>query len=166
LDLSFTATTGKAHVPFMRRNLRQAWELLNPPLRELSIALVGDRRMGELHRRFMGIDGPTDVLTFPLDEDRRGRAISGEVVVCVPEARRQARRLGSRIEHELLLYGLHGMLHLCGFDDRTKGGFERMHQAEDDILTRIGVGITFHKNRESVRRRLTPDGAAPPQGGR
>jgi probable rRNA maturation factor len=42
-----------------------------------------------------------------------------------------------------LLYSLHGMLHLCGFDDRTEPDFRRMHQTEDEILTRLGVGPVF-----------------------
>jgi probable rRNA maturation factor len=121
--------------------------MLKPPLRELSIALVNDRHMSRLHQQFMNIPGPTDVLTFPLDLDARGRAVSGEVVVCVPEARRRAREHDVDVKSELLLYALHGMLHLCGFDDRTDRGYARMHRAEDMILTHLGVGPVFHQRR-------------------
>jgi probable rRNA maturation factor len=112
-------------------------------LREMSLVLVGDRRMGELHEQFMGIAGPTDVLTFPIDEDARGRVTSGEVYVCVPEARRQAR--ARKIPHrlELLLYSVHGMLHLLGYDDRTERDFARMHGTEDVILSDLGFGPVF-----------------------
>jgi probable rRNA maturation factor len=99
--------------------------------------------MAELHQQFMGHSGPTDVLTFPLDEDARGRVTSGEVVVCVPEARRRAEQHGVPVRKELLLYALHGMLHLCGFDDRTDSNFAAMHRTEDEILTAIGVGPVF-----------------------
>ena len=117
--------------------------MLRSPLRELSLALVGDGRMSQLHHQFMGITGPTDVLTFPLDADARGRTISGEVVVCVPEARRQARARGTEARREVLLYALHGLLHLDGLDDRTAPGFRRMHATEDRILSRLGVGPVF-----------------------
>lgn len=117
--------------------------MLSPALAELSLALVDDERMSQLHERFMGIAGPTDVLTFELEHDRRGRVTCGEVVVCVPEARRQARKRGIALRLELLLYALHGMLHLCGFDDRTDRGFRTMHRREDDILTRLGFGPVF-----------------------
>ena len=117
--------------------------LLKPPLRELSIALVSDSRMSSLHKQFMNIPGPTDVLTFPLEFDSRGRETSGEVVICVPEARRQARLRGTRVDQELLLYALHGLLHLSGFDDRTPAGFKRMHRKEDEILTCLGLGRIF-----------------------
>lgn len=117
--------------------------MVSPGLRDLSVALVGDARMAGLHEQFMGIPGPTDVLTFPLDADARGRALSGEIVVCVPEARRQAKERKVPVERELLLYSLHGLLHLCGYDDRTDRAFRIMHRTEDEILTRLGVGPVF-----------------------
>src|SRR6478752_5885854 len=115
LMLQINAATGARHVPFLRRHLGGAHAILKPALDEMSLALVGDARMAKLHAQFMGIAGPTDVLTFPLDEDARGRVTSGEVVVCVPEARRRAKDHKERPERELLLYALHGMLHLCGY---------------------------------------------------
>ena len=117
--------------------------MLPSALVELSVALVNDARMSQLHERFMGIEGPTDVLTFELEHDARGRVTAGEVVVCVPEARRQARHRGIELRMELLLYALHGMLHLCGFDDRTDRGFRTMHRREDDILTSLGFARVF-----------------------
>lgn len=101
--------------------------------------------MSRLHEQFMGISGPTDVLTFPLEIDRRGRPTSGEIVVCVGEARRQARARGLPVRHELLLYAIHGLLHLCGFDDTSEAAFRKMHEAEDTILSRLGIGPVFAK---------------------
>ncbi len=143
LHLEIAAATGKELVSFLRTNLRAAHAVLHPPLAELSIALVGDKAMSALHERFMGIAGPTDVLTFPLDEDARGRVTAGEVVVCVPEARRRAKAEGTELQHEVLLYAVHGMLHLCGYDDQTAGDFRRMHREEDRILAEIGVGAVY-----------------------
>jgi probable rRNA maturation factor len=117
--------------------------------------------MALLHEQFLGIAGPTDVLTFPLEEDRRGRVTAGEVVVCVPEARRQAKRNGAGVERELLLYALHGMLHLCGYDDRTAAAFHTMHATEDRILTQLGVGPVFNPGPPSAA-----PSAAPPARGR
>jgi probable rRNA maturation factor len=109
----------------------------------MSLVLVGDAVMSRLHNEYMNIDAPTDVLTFPIDQDRRGQTTTGEVFVCIPEARRQARARGTPLASEVLLYSLHGMLHLCGFDDRTEVDFRRMHRTEDTILTRLGVGAVF-----------------------
>jgi len=135
-------------VPFLRKQLRRAHQDLlarrKTHLRALSIALVGDRVMSDLHVRFMNIAGPTDVLTFPLEDDSRGRTIAGEVVVCIPEARRQAGSRGVEIRDEALLYALHGMLHLSGFDDRTEREFRTMHRTEDAILQRLGFPPVFY----------------------
>lgn len=112
-------------------------------LAELSIALVGEKRMQELHKRFMDIDSPTDVLTFPLETDRRGRPISGEVVICVPVALKRSRDVRTRPANEVLLYAIHGLLHLSGWDDRTDRQYRRMHEMEDTILRRLGIGPVF-----------------------
>ncbi len=141
--LTLIATTGREHVAYLRRHLRAAHALLAPSLAELSIALVGDKRMSNLHVQFLNVAGPTDVLTFPLEVDRRGRVTAGEIVVCVPEAKRRAAGHGVTVRQEVLLYAVHGLLHLCGYDDLTPAGFRRMHRKEDDLLARLGVGPVF-----------------------
>jgi probable rRNA maturation factor len=123
-------------VPYLRRHLLAAARKLNPPLKEFSLALVGDAAMSRLHKQYLGESGPTDVLSFELEHDSKHRCTHGEVIVCVPQARRQAT---GDTRDEVLLCALHGMLHLCGFDDRTARGFTVMHRAEDRILRRIGV---------------------------
>jgi probable rRNA maturation factor len=147
LKLSITAATGTQLVPYLREHLPAAHRILQSqhpcPLADLSVALVGDARMASLHHQFMHLRGPTDVLTFPLDLDPRGRPLSGEIVLCVPEARRRAAASGAPARNELLLYALHGLLHLCGFDDTTPAAFRVMHQTEDRILTQLGVGPVF-----------------------
>jgi len=142
-DLTISARAGRTHVAFLRRMIRRAHALLRSPLRELSVALVSDREMSALHDRFMKQATPTDVLTFPLDQDSRGSIISGEIVICVPEALRQAKSRSAKVQHELLLYALHGMLHLHGLDDRTEADYLRIHKLEDQILTELGVGPVF-----------------------
>jgi rRNA maturation RNase YbeY len=146
MHLSIRADVGRAHVPFLRRYLRRAIPLLPHRLTDISLALVNDATMSDLHMRFMNLPGPTDVLTFPLDDNG-----SGEIVICVSEAARRGKVHGSSVRNELLLYAIHGMLHLCGMDDRTQRGFEKMHRTEDEILTRIGVGAVFRADAETCR---------------
>jgi probable rRNA maturation factor len=141
LDLQITG--GATHATYLRSHLLTAHQILRPLLQTLSIAIVNDAQMSRLHKSYLGIAGPTDVLTFELDYDSKGRVLAGEVIVCLPEAKRQARRRDSTTEKELLLYALHGMLHLSGFDDRTAAGYQAMHRKEDQILTRLGVGPVF-----------------------
>jgi rRNA maturation RNase YbeY len=153
-NVTITAEAGRAFVPFLRKQLRAAHGVLEStttsrgrlrrlPLRELSVALVNDARMSALHDEFMGIHAPTDVLTFPIDEDPRGRVTSGEVIVSVPQARRLAKQHRIPARLELLLYAVHGMLHLLGYDDRTARNFQTMHALEDHILTQLGFGPVF-----------------------
>jgi rRNA maturation RNase YbeY len=141
--INLIARCGAAHASFIRRHLQLAHEILRPPLQDLSIALVGDREMSDLHLRFMAIAGPTDVLTFPLEMDSAGNILSGEVIICVPEARRRVVELSTQLPCELLLYAIHGMLHLSGYDDRTARDFKVMHRTEDDLLTKLGIGPVF-----------------------
>ena len=107
--------------------------------------LVSDETMSALHQQYMNESGPTDVLTFPLELDRRGMAVAGEIVVCVPEARRRGKLEGTLVKNELLLYAIHGLLHLAGHDDRTEKGFRKMHAMEDKILTKLGIGPVFSR---------------------
>jgi rRNA maturation RNase YbeY len=167
LSLSITAETGRAFVPFLRTNVKRAHVALKRrlaprrtlPLVELSLALVGDRRMSALHAQFMGVAGPTDVLTFPIDEDARGKVLTGEVIVCVAEAIRQARARRIPPREELLLYAIHGMLHLSGYDDRNDRAYRAMHRMEDAILSDLGFGPVFAAKPVRAKRR-TPAGAS------
>ena len=145
-ELTITARAGRRYAGYLKKMLVRAHRLLGSPLRELSLALVADREMSKLHQRFMKNASPTDVLSFPLEENSRGRAISGEVVINVSEALRQSRRRGISAQNELLLYALHGMLHLKGLDDRTDSQYRAMHRLEDRILTQLGVGAVFNSS--------------------
>jgi probable rRNA maturation factor len=93
-------------------------------LPEVFVWFISDRRMAQLHRKFMQLSGPTDVLTFQ----------HGEIFISVDTAKRNARRFGNSLEHELRLYVVHGLLHLHGFDDRTKTGARKMQKAQEKIL--------------------------------
>jgi probable rRNA maturation factor len=148
VKLTITSQTGKRYAPFVRKQLKRvialpiAWAS-RPCLKSLSIVLTSDRAMKKLHHEFMNENTTTDVLTFPIDTTPAGDVLAGEIYVCVPEARRQAKVRGIDAQHEVLLYALHGMLHLLGYDDRTARDFHAMHAAEDEILTKLGLGPVF-----------------------
>jgi probable rRNA maturation factor len=143
LQLTIFAAEARPCVPVLRRGILTAHKILRSPLTELSLAIVPARRMSSLHKKFLRQAGATDVLTFELDHDPRGRTIAGEIVICSTIAKIRARKLNHPLSHELLLYAIHGLLHLCAFDDRTASTFAAMHAKEDEILTRIGIGPVF-----------------------
>ena len=84
----------------------------------LSVLLCGDARMRGLNRQWRGLDRPTDVLSFPSGE----KGFLGDLVVDVPYAARQARRLGHPVSREVQLLLAHGILHLLGHDHETDDG--------------------------------------------
>ena len=116
---------------------------------ELSIAVVGDEQMAQLHEQYKDVSGTTDVLTFDLGEDLDENQIEGEIIVCLDEAARQAAQRGHSVRHELLLYVVHGILHLLGEDDHEPDDFKRMHDREDQILTRLGLGAVFARGEDA-----------------
>jgi probable rRNA maturation factor len=99
---------------------------------EIGLAFVNDAEIAELNERFLGHEGPTDVLTFPLSEPLQ--PLLAEIVVSVETARRVARTRRGRVEDELRLYVIHGLLHLCGYDDRRPDDRRRMHWRQREHL--------------------------------
>ena len=104
---------------------------------ELSVSFVGSNAMRRLNREYRGVDRDTDVLAFPLDEAGKGipgERVLGDIVISVDRAINQARSWKNTINRELLLYLVHGILHLCGMDDRTSTGRNEMWKRQRDIL--------------------------------
>jgi len=98
-----------------------------PQLDEVSVALVSDRRIAELHCRFLNERGPTDIITFQ----------HGEIVISAETARRQARAFRTSLEHELRLYIAHGLLHLLGYDDKTPAGAAEMKRLQENLVAKV-----------------------------
>ena len=107
----------------------------------ISVAVVDDPIIHELNRRYLEHDYPTDVLSFVLE--REGDLLDGEVVVSADTARRTAARLGWPAEHELLLYIVHGTLHLAGYDDLAPESKSQMRQQERRVLGDIGIEAKY-----------------------
>ncbi len=107
----------------------------------LSITVLGDAEIRRLNRRYLAHDWPTDVLSFDLSDP--GGPISGEIIVSAERAARVAKRLKADARAELLLYVVHGLLHLCDYDDLSPAKFRRMHRRENEILTELGYPDVF-----------------------
>jgi probable rRNA maturation factor len=108
----------------------------------ISIALVDDATIREINARHLEHDWPTDVISFCLSET--GDAVlEGELVVSAETAVTTARCAGVEPWPELALYVVHGLLHLCGYDDQSADGRNAMRLRESEILTREGLTYTF-----------------------
>jgi probable rRNA maturation factor len=108
----------------------------------ISVAIVDDATIHELNRRFLEHDYPTDVLSFVLDRDEQ--SLDGEIVASADTAARVASQLGVTPADELLLYVVHGALHLVGYDDQDDESEATMRRREREVLSELGV-----KDRES-----------------
>ena len=101
----------------------------------LSIAVVSDRAIRPLNRRYLQHDYATDVLSFLLDSGPGW--LDGEIIVSADTAAAQAPQYGSSAEEELLLYVIHGTLHLVGYDDTTPTERKRMLARQRRYLRRL-----------------------------
>jgi probable rRNA maturation factor len=104
---------------------------------EISIAVVDDAMMREFNRQYLNHDYETDVLSFLLDETEE--TLIGQLIISTDTAARVAGELGIEMEHELVLYVIHGTLHLVGLDDTDADSVEDMRAAEREYLHRLGL---------------------------
>jgi len=111
------------------------------PQAELSVVLVDEPAMEQLHVQWMDEPGPTDVLSFPMDELRPGTddedsqpGLLGDVVVCPQVAAAQARTAGHTTHEEMLLLTTHGILHLLGYDHAEPAEEKEMFELQRKLL--------------------------------
>ena len=128
----------KRRLPLIKLRSFAAWalrevcrlsKLLSLP-EEIIVIFVSDSRIAKIHRDFMDIQGPTDVITFQ----------HGDIFISVETAERQAPAFDHSFDEELQVYLLHGLLHLAGFDDRTESGFAEMTRVQEDLIRLFNQG--------------------------
>jgi probable rRNA maturation factor len=119
------------------RQLKASLPLLPRPLpeelTEIHIVLVDRATMARVHGDFLGDPTETDVITFPY----------GEILICPAVARAQAAEHGLSVEQEVLLYGLHGLLHLAGYDDTTPALARQMARAQMKLLRQVTGDVSL-----------------------
>jgi probable rRNA maturation factor len=113
----------------------------------VTLILAGDEKLRQLNCEFLGLDEPTDVLSFPAGEpmpamaDEAGHYL-GDIAISVPRAAAQAAAAGHSMAAELQLLTVHGVLHLLGHDHVEPVERGRMWRAQTEALQRLGVAIT------------------------
>jgi probable rRNA maturation factor len=120
---------------------------LNPDLgpdsvdADMTIVLTDDAQLHELNREFLGMDAPTDVLSFPASESdpETGTPYLGDILISIPRAAEQAQAAGHRVEAEVQLLVVHGTLHLMGYDHAEAEEKARMWSAQAEVLSRLGL---------------------------
>ena len=123
------------------------------PAAELAIIFVDEGAMEQLHVQWMDEPGPTDVLSFPMDELRPGTedtptppGLLGDIVLCPQVAETQAKTAGHPLVEELILLTTHGLLHLLGFDHAEPDEEREMFGLQRDLI------VAFHVSERRRRR--------------
>jgi len=129
--LSNQQSEAAVKVRLLQRRLEAALPLLPRPLpqglAEVHIVLVDRATMSRVHGDFLDDPTETDVITFPY----------GEILVCPAVAYDASLALEATLHDEVLLYALHGILHLAGYDDTTPDARREMHEAQDKLLKKV-----------------------------
>ena len=114
---------------------------------EVSMILVDDQRIHALNLEYRGVDRPTDVLSFALQEEMEEEPDSefeddmlGDIVISVPRARAQAEEYGHSFERELIYLAVHGTLHLLGYDHEEEGDKQEMRHREEEVMALLKLG--------------------------
>jgi probable rRNA maturation factor len=123
---------------WLERVVRRAVTAIGAEPALITVLVVDDRRIATLHDRWLGIPGPTDVLTFDLSAGGAA-GLAGDIAASAETARRVARELGWQARHELAYYVVHGLLHLAGEDDVTPGERRRMRRRERAVMASAGL---------------------------
>ena len=108
---------------------------------DLTIVLTDDNQLHTLNHEYLGVDAPTDVLSFPSDQTdpESGSRYLGDILISVPRAALQAAGAGHPVEAEVQLLVAHGVLHLLGHDHAQADEKARMWQAQSEILSQLGL---------------------------
>jgi len=112
---------------FLLEIAKKTLSLIKLKIPEISVVLICDAKMRNLNKRYKNKDRVTDVLAFDY----------GEVIICPPQAKRQAKELGHSLKKELGILLIHGILHLAGQKDIKKKDFDKINKKQEEIWQKI-----------------------------
>jgi probable rRNA maturation factor len=120
-------TKGRVDKKFLEKIGKKILKFVKVKIPEISLVLVGDTKIKELNKKYRGKNQVTDVLAFDY----------GEIFVCLPRAKKQAKQLGHSLKKELATLLIHGILHLAGYKDETKKDYNKMINKQKEICQKI-----------------------------
>lgn len=135
----------------LERAARITLDLESAPVdADLTIVLTDDAQLHELNLEYLGVDAPTDVLSFPASESdpETGLPYLGDILISIPRAAQQAQAAGHSVEAEVQLLVVHGTLHLLGHDHAEAEEKTRMWNAQAEVMSRLGLSYVKIQNTE------------------
>ena len=147
LTISNRQRARKINLRLLKQITDAALEELKIEQTELGIVLTSAKEMASLNEKFLGHEGPTDVITFDYSEGGQEveAIIHGEIFVCMKEAETQAGEFGTDWRSEIVRYVVHGILHLMGHDDLKPVARKKMKQVEGRILGKLSRRFALSK---------------------
>ena len=129
-----------AKVAFSYLNIKENYEV--------DVSLVDDETIHQVNRDYRNVDRVTDVISFAFNDDKDPKdqinslevqKMLGEILICLPQAKRQAAEIGNSFERELSFLFTHGLLHLLGYDHMTPEESARMEEKQEAVLQSLGI---------------------------
>ena len=136
---------------WVRRVVRAVLESEAVPSATLSIGITDNASIRIINARYLAHDWPTDVITFP-DPDDEAAGLAGEVVISTEMAAETAALAGCDPLDEVALYLVHGLLHLCGYDDETVADAVLIRRREAEVLFTLAIANPFDRVDQSPAR--------------
>ncbi len=146
MDYGARVQLSRGDVAWLKARLRELSQNLGFMEGAWALQIITDAEMKTLHHRFLGINTTTDVMTFdmrPSPAPVKSDLLQLDTAICIDEAQRQSSRRNVPLRSELLLYAVHSLLHVSGYDDRTPAAARRMHRREDELLETLGIGPVY-----------------------
>ncbi len=146
MSAAVTTAPGTDQLPepllgLLRRSVERALARHGSEPAEVSVYVTDDGEVQELNRQYRGIDAPTDVLSFPMDDKPEPGEpwLLGDVVISLPRARSQAEAFGHDLDRELCYLAVHGTLHLLGYDDEEPQAAQAMAAEAEAVMAELGI---------------------------
>lgn len=110
---------------------------------EFNVIIIDNERIHEMNREYRGVDRPTDVITFALEDHQdiefEDIRLLGDIYISIEKARSQAEEYGHSLKREISFLTIHGLLHLLGYDHMNEADEKEMFQLQNDILDSYGI---------------------------
>lgn len=108
-----------------------------------NVIIVDNEQIHEINKEYRGIDRPTDVISFALEDDksfnRTDIRVLGDIYISIDKVKSQSEEYGHSFKRELYFLAVHGFLHLLGYDHMEKDDEEKMFKKQEEVLSRYGI---------------------------